>query len=148
MPATKAFLRALRKKHHLGEFRTVGKRKRVGRKRKIYTKKTRRFSTMAKRRSHRRSSGGMFGFGGGGIMKGIVKPRGILADVILGAGAATLTENLVGKPLGEWTGVAAGFAVGGLGGAAGAYGRSLVKGILGGTTGTAIGTGTNSAVVG
>jgi len=76
---------------------------------------------------------GSYGVSKGGIMSGIIKPHGLIASALIGAGAATLIENTGFKPLGDMTGLAAGFAVGGIGGAAGAFARNAIKGQLGGS---------------
>lgn len=78
---------------------------------------------MARRR---RTSSRSSGFGGGKMMGGLYHPKGIVANALLGAGAATLTEKVINiHPL---QGVAVGFVVGGIGGAAGAYARDMLKG--------------------
>jgi hypothetical protein len=87
----------------------------------------RRVSVMARRRYSRRSSS----FGGGGLMsRGLIRPTGLISSALMGAGAATLAENTIGQPLGNLTGPAAGFAVGGIGGALGAYARTMLKGTV------------------
>jgi len=45
----------------------------------------------------------------------------MLGAAVLGVGAAALAKRFVGAPLGNFTGAALGFAVGGLGGALGGY---------------------------
>jgi hypothetical protein len=103
-------------------------------------RKTRRFSSMARRRSIRRYARGQRKELGG-IMK-------LVTPFLAGAGAATLVENTVGQPLGSWTGVAAGAAAGfmtkkgmtgALAGAGGAWSRSAIKGIVSGTAGSSAG---------
>ena len=80
--------------------------------------------TVARRRvSHRRGGG----FGGRGMMSGIIKPKGLIAAIILGAGAATLAEKIL-PPVIPYQSAAVGFAVGGVGGAVGALARDMLKG--------------------
>ena len=82
---------------------------------------------MAKRRrssTRRRRSSGLLG---GSMMTGIIKPRGLLGQAILGAGAATLAENTglaSGVPLAKYV---AGGAVGGIGGIMGVFARDMLK---------------------
>lgn len=126
--AVKERLRKLRQKFHLGEFRkNKPKRTRSVRVRTVRVKR-KRAVTMArhrKRTSHRSS-----GFGMGGMLgHGIIRPKGIIAQALLGAGAATLAENAIGQAI-PYQNLAVGFAVGGVGGAAGAFARDAVKGIL------------------
>ena len=61
-------------------------------------------------------------------MSGIIKPKGILASLIIGAGAATLMENtgLANQiPYGKYV---AGFGVAGIGGIGGVFLRDMIKG--------------------
>jgi len=95
-----------------------------GGKKKKKQKKKRRVRSMARKRTSRKSGG----FGGNKLMNGIIKPSGIIGQMIMGAGAATLVENVGITPLGANTGIAAGFLVGGIGGAAGAFARNAIKG--------------------
>lgn len=128
MPATKAFLRALRKKHHLGEFRL--KRKKSSKRKKIYPKKIkRRVQNMARKRYRSRSSSG---FGGGKLMRGLFTPKGIIASALIGAATGLIAERVIGQPLGQWTAPAAGFVTGGIGGAAGAYAIKMLPQLMGG----------------
>jgi len=69
---------------------------------------------MAKRSKKSFSSGG---FG----TKAIFPLSGILGGAVLGLGAAALAKRFIGAPLGNFTGAASGFAVGGIGGAIGGY---------------------------
>lgn len=82
---------------------------------------------MAKRKKYSAARKGT-SMGLGMVNRGLVKPTGIIGNAVMGAGAATLVENTGIQPLGQWTGVAAGFAVGGVGGALGAYLRNVIKG--------------------
>lgn len=83
------------------------------------------------RRHKRHHSSG--GFGGRGMMSGIIKPRGLIAAIILGAGAATLAEKIMPQVI-PYQNAAIGFAVGGIGGAVGALGRDMLKGGISGGT--------------
>jgi len=78
---------------------------------------------MARRRGKKSYGGGR----SNKLMKGILPVSGIIASVLLGAGAATLQEKILPQyhPL---QGTAVGFAVGGVGGALGAYGRNMLSG--------------------
>lgn len=103
------------KRLRLGAVRTVARKRKVRRLRSVRT-------MVRRRRASRRSSG----FGGRGMMGGLYHPKGIVANALLGAGAATLTEKVVNiHPL---QGVAVGFIVGGVGGAAGSYARDMLRG--------------------
>jgi hypothetical protein len=83
----------------------------------------RRNTNMAKKHS-RKSSGS---FGGGKLMNGMFKPSGIVAAIVLGAGAAVIANKYVPiqHPL---KGAVAGFVVGGLPGAAAGYFISQAQG--------------------
>lgn len=65
-------------------------------------------------------------------MGGIIKPKGLIAAIILGAGAATLAEKFVPQVI-PYQNAAVGFAVGGVGGAVGALARDMLKGGIGTT---------------
>jgi hypothetical protein len=106
-----------------------GKSRTVKRARRVKHRKARRLYTMAKRRYSRRRSGGG---GSRGIMGGIIKPKGLIAAIILGAGAATLAEKFVPQVI-PYQNAAVGFAVGGVGGAVGALARDMLKGGIGTT---------------
>ena len=82
------------------------------------------------KRYRKRSNGGR---SSKGIMKGIIPVSGIIASVLLGAGAATLQEKVLPQfhPL---QGTAVGFAVGGIGGAVGAFARNALAGNTGTTS--------------
>lgn len=71
---------------------------------------------MAKKK---KSGGGTSGLGGLG--KPMFHLSGIVAAGVSGMGVAALAKRFLGAPLGQYTGAALGFAVGGLGGAAGGY---------------------------
>jgi hypothetical protein len=133
MPATKAFLKALRKKHHLGEFRTAKRKKvKVSRHKKVKSRKGVRH--MARKRRHAKSRGG---FGKKNMMmKGIFPLAGIMAGVIIGLGAASLNDKL--PQVLPYQKYAAGFAVAGLPGVGGVLLRDFLSGqpILGGNAGT------------
>jgi hypothetical protein len=94
-------------------------------------RKTKRGGFMARRRG-KRSSGG---FGGG---KKLLPVGGMLGAALLGLGAAAVAKRFLGAPLGQFTGAAAGFLVGGLGGAAGGYVHDNI-GNVGGASGTSSG---------
>jgi hypothetical protein len=100
-----------------------------GKKAKTKTKKRtrKRGISMARRKKHSRKS-----FGGGSLMNGIIRPKGLIASALIGAGAATMVENMGFTPLGNLSGVGAGFATAGVGGAVGAFARDALKGKLGG----------------
>lgn len=103
----------------------------VSRKRKIKVRHHRGVLSVARKRYHRSSHRGL---GGGKLMNGIIKPTGLIQSILIGAGTATLIENTGITPLGNMTGVAAGFATAGIGGALGAYARGMLKGTVSGTT--------------
>jgi hypothetical protein len=84
-----------------------------------------------KRRSSRRS--GLSSLGGGLMSKGLYSPKGIIASVLIGAGAATLAEKVVPQVI-PFQAEAIGFVVGGVGGAAGAFARNALKGIVSGSS--------------
>jgi hypothetical protein len=65
------------------------------------------------RKSGRRSSGG---YG-----KKILPVGGFIGAALLGLGAAAVAKRFVGAPLGQFTGAAGGFLIGGLPGAVGGY---------------------------
>lgn len=89
----------------------------------------RRVENMVKRRKS-----GSRSFGGKGmISKGLYSPKGIIASMLIGAGAATLAEKVVPQVI-PYQGEAIGFMVGGVGGAAGAFARNALKGMSGGAT--------------
>jgi len=74
-----------------------------------------------------------------GIMKGLYTPKGIIASMLLGAGAATLAEKVLPNVI-PYQGEAIGFAVGGVGGALGAFSRGALKNLnVGGSTGSSYG---------
>lgn len=74
---------------------------------------TRRSGSMAKKKGGRRSSSG---FGGGKLMTGFYKPSGMVANALMGIGAAAVASKLpVNVP---YKGVIAAGVVGGLPGAA------------------------------
>jgi len=92
---------------------------------------------MARRRTSRRS--GLGGFGGGKIMNGLIKPQGIFANVLLGAGAAEIADNLGvanAIPYGKYL---VGWAVGGVGGVGGVVARDMLKGNLLGSVSSSAG---------
>ena len=132
--ATKEFLRKLRQKHHLGEYRLKRGKKAKTRKLRVSHKRKRRvFSMVRHRKKH---------FSGGrrsGIMNGLYKPTGFVAAMLLGAGAATLSEKVLPRMI-PYQNAAVGFVVGGVGGAAGALAKDMLKGIVSGGTTTAYGT--------
>jgi len=113
--------------------KAIVRRKKVKRKRR----RTRGVQMVRHRKSSRRSSSG---FGGKGIMKGLYTPKGIVASMLLGAGAATLAEKVLPNVI-PMQNLAVGFAVGGVGGVAGVVARDALKGGLnlglGGTSGVA-----------
>lgn len=82
-----------------------------------------------KKRSRGRSRGGMIGKGS--LMSGLIRPKGLIASALIGAGAATLAENsgiTSNIPYGKYV---AGGLVGGVGGVAGVFARDMIKGQLG-----------------
>ena len=103
------------------------------RSRRISRKRTGVVRMARRRRSSRRSSGG---FGGSKLTKGLFQPKGIIASILVGAGAAHFQEKVLPQmhPL---QGTAVGFAVGGIGGAAGAYATTMLNS---GKVGTGSGT--------
>jgi len=82
---------------------------------------------MARRKSGRRSSGG---FG-----KAILPVGGFIGAALVGLGAAAVAKRFLGAPLGQFTGAAGGFLVGGLPGAVGGYVHDNI-GNVGGSSGT------------
>lgn len=94
--------------------------------RKVKHKRRRVFSMAKKRRSSHRSSSG---FGGNKLMKGLYQPKGIVASMLMGAGAATLAEKVLPNVI-PMQNLAVGFVVGGVGGAAGVVARDALKGGL------------------
>jgi len=131
--ATKEFLRALRKKHHLGEFSRkhlgVSKPKRPAKTKRRKLRRAIRTGVvkMARRgRKGRKSSSGMVGRGS--LMSGLIKPKGLIASALIGAGTATLVENagLANTiPYGKYV---AGGVTAGVGGVAGVFVRDMLKG--------------------
>lgn len=82
---------------------------------------------------HRR--GKSRGIGSGGKLLPV---GGILGAALLGVGAAAIAKRFLGAPLGNFTGAALGFAVGGIGGAAGGYLHDNI-GNIGGASSTGTG---------
>ncbi len=75
---------------------------------------------------------------GGKLSKGFIHPTGLIAAALLGAGAATLADNIGvsnAVPFGKYI---AGFAVGGIGGVGGVFVRDMIKGGTGTTAGSAL----------
>lgn len=94
--------------------------------RKRKRRRTRGVQMVRHRKSSRRSSSG---FGGKGIMKGLYTPKGIVASMLIGAGAATLAEKVLPNVI-PMQNLAVGFVVGGVGGVAGVVARDALKGGL------------------
>jgi len=94
--------------------------------------RTRRVVRMARGRRSRRSSGGGFGLGGG---RKLFALGGTIGGAVLGLGIAALAKRFVGAPLGNYTGAAAGFAVGGIPGAIGGYVHDNIGNIGGAASG-------------
>lgn len=132
--ATKEFLRKLRQKHHLGEYRLKRGKKaktiKIRRAKGSHKRVKRRVFHMARRKKH------SFGGRKSGIMGGLYKPTGFIAAMLLGAGAATLSEKVLPQMI-PYQNAAVGFVVGGVGGAAGALAKDMLKMSVGsGSTGT------------
>lgn len=123
--ATKEFLRKLRQKYKLGEYRTskLKKPKKPSRiKRKV--KRTRGVQ-MAKRRriSKRRSS-----FGGSNkLMNGFITPKGIVAKALLGIAVSELSDSFAPQMI-PYQGTILAGVVGGVPAAAAAYGVNTLQG--------------------
>jgi len=106
-----------------------GTKKAVSKVKSVRVKKRRTggFSMARRSKRSRRSSG----FGGKGLMSGVIKPKGIIASMLIGAGTATLAENsgiTNAIPYGKYV---AGFGTAGVGGVAGVFARDMIKGQLG-----------------
>ena len=85
------------------------------------------------RRGYSRRGVSRGGFGGK-MTNGFIRPSGIIGAAILGLGTAALVKRFVGAPLGQYTGAASGFVVGGLGGALGGYLHDNVGNVGGGAS--------------
>jgi hypothetical protein len=91
--------------------------------------KRRRFSMARKRHSRRSSRGGIVGRGS--LMSGLIKPKGLIASALVGAGAATLAENAGIATMVPYGKYVAGGVVGGVGGLIGVFARDMIKGMNG-----------------
>ena len=58
---------------------------------------------------------------GGGTKRGMIGTGGLIGTLLVGAGAASVANGILGQPLGKFTGAAAGYLVGGLAGAAAGF---------------------------
>lgn len=114
--------------------KTTARKRKYSFSRKLKRKTKRRVSTMPRRykRRARRTAGGLIGRGS--IMSGIVKPKGLLAAMVIGVGAASIAEqtgitNAI--PFGKY--LVAG-ATGGVGGLAGVFVKDMISGGIGTAT--------------
>lgn len=95
-----------------------------GTKTKRRAKRTGVIMARRKRVSHRAS-----GLGGGKLMRGLFPQRGIVGQVLIGAGIATLQEKVLPQVVPYQSEIIAG-VVAGIPGSAGSYGRNMLKGGL------------------
>ena len=86
---------------------------------------------MARRKYSRKAS-----IGGGKLMHGFIKPKGIIAGAIIGLGAALVANQLVGQKI-PYQNELVGFAVGGAPGAVANLALKMLPSInLGGSSGS------------
>lgn len=90
----------------------------------------RRRSTGGVKMARRGRKGRNYSGGGNKLSRGLIPVKGIFAQALIGAGAATLQEKFLPQVI-PYQGEAIGFAVGGIGGAAGAFARKIAKGNIG-----------------
>lgn len=114
----------------------TGITKKVKRRKSAKVKRSRGGSKMAKKRGFkRRAAGGILG--GGSMMNGIIKPRGMLQSALIGIGAAATARQFINvHPLQD---EAIGFATGGVIGAASVFITKNATKLIGNVSGVQTG---------